>query len=75
MRQEAEMRNLLQKCHGMRIAIQREREAAFEVYKQKYRNLGADLSHAHAIEYSLPFEIGDVQSYKSRSTTASTFRG
>ena len=34
-----------------------------------------DLEHAHAIEYSLPAEIGQVQSYKSRSNQASTFRG
>ena len=34
-----------------------------------------DLEHAHAIEYSLPAEIGQVQSHKSRSNQASTFRG
>ena len=33
------------------------------------------IEHAHAIEYSLPAEIGQVQSYKSRSNQASTFRG
>ena len=37
--------------------------------------VGMDLEHAHAIEYSLPAEIGQVQSYKSRSNQASTFRG
>ena len=36
------------------------------MYKQKYRNLEADLSHAHAIEFSVPAEIGLVQSHKSR---------
>ena len=41
-RQDAEMRTLLQKCHGRRVAIRRERDAAFQVYKQKYRNLEAD---------------------------------
>ena len=41
----------------------------------RFRNLGMDLEHAHAIEYSLPAEIGQVQSYKSRSNQASTFRG
>ena len=74
-RQDAEMRTLLQKCHGRRVAIRRERDAAFEVYKQKYRNLEADQAHAHALEYSLPAEIGEVQSHKSRSTMGSTFRG
>jgi len=74
-RQDAEMRNLMQKCHGMRIAIRRERDAAFEVFKQKFRNLEADQTHAHAIEVSTPAEIGEVQSHKSRSMTASTFRG
>ena len=42
---------------------------------RRFRNLGMDLEHAHAIEYSLPAEIGQVQSYKSRSNQASTFRG
>jgi len=74
-RQDAEMRIFTQKCHGMRLAIQRERDAAFAVYKQKYCNLEADQSHAHAIEYTMHAEIGAVQSHKSRSTTASTFRG
>ena len=41
----------------------------------RYRNLDADLVHAHAIEYSLPAEIGAIQSHRSRSTKASTFRG
>ena len=42
---------------------------------RRFRNLGMDLEDAHAIEYSLPAEIGQVQSYKSRSNQASTFRG
>ena len=76
--QASEMRNLLQKCHSMRVAVRRERAEAYEVFKQKYRNLEADLEHAHKIEVSLGdtrHEIGAVQSHKSRSTTASTFRG
>lgn len=73
--QEAEMRNLLQKCHSMRVAIRREMEQAREVFKQKYRNLEADLAHSHAIEFSQRAEMGPVQSHKSRSSTSSTFRG
>ena len=69
------MRNLMQKCHSMRVAVRREKDQAFEVFKQKYRNLEADLAHAHAIEFSLRPEIGDVQSHKSRSNHSSTFRG
>ena len=69
------MRNLMQKCHSLRVAVRREKEQAFEVFKQKYRNLEADLGHAHAIEFSLRPEIGAVQSHKSRSMTSSTFRG
>ena len=59
--QEAEMRNLMQRCHSMRVAVRREKDQALEVFKQKYRNLEADLTHAHAIEYSLRPEIGSVQ--------------
>lgn len=73
--QEAEMRNLMQRCHSMRVAVRREKDQALEVFKQKYRNLEADLKHAHEIEFSLRPEIGAVQSHKSRSTQSSTFRG
>lgn len=73
--QEAEMRNLMQRCHSMRVAVRREKEQAMEVFKQKYRNLEADLAHSHAIEFSLRPEIGPIQSHKSRSTQSSTFRG
>lgn len=73
--QTAEMRNLMQKCHSLRVAVRREKEQALEVFKQKYRNLEADLGHSHAIEFSLRPEIGAVQSHKSRSTQSSTFRG
>ena len=45
-RQDAEMRIFTQKCHGMRLAIQRERDAAFAVFKQKYCNLEADQARA-----------------------------
>ena len=41
--------------------MRREREQALAVYKQKYKNLEADLEHAHAIEFSVPAEIGMVQ--------------
>ena len=51
------------------------RPQALEVFKQKYRNLESDLAHAHAIEFSLRPEVGFVQAQKTRSTTASTFRG
>jgi hypothetical protein len=73
--QSVEMRNLLQKNHSLRVAVRREKEAAFEVFQQKYRNLEADLEHAHAIEFSLRPEIGPIQSNRSRSTHSSTFRG
>jgi len=73
--QETELRNLQQKCHSMRVVVRREREQALEVFKQKYRNLEADLEHAHKIEYSLRPEIGPIQTQKSRSTNSSTFRG
>jgi len=76
--QQTEMRNLQQKCHSMRVAVRREKEQAFEVFKQKYRNLEADLAHSHSIELptgKLRAEIGAVQSQKSRSTESSTFRG
>ena len=73
--QEGEMRHLLQKCHSLRVAAKREKDAAFEALQQKYRNLEADLEHAHKVEFSLRAEIGAVQSHKSRSKQASTFRG
>jgi len=76
--QGTEMRNLMQKCHAMRVAVRREKEQAFEVFTQKYRNLEADLGHSHAIEVPMGMlraEIGAVQSQKSRSTQSSTFRG
>ena len=43
--------------------------------KQRFRNLEADQGHAHAIEFSLKAEIGPVQTHKSRSSQASSFRG
>jgi len=73
--QAAEMRNLIQKSHSLRMTVRREKDEAFKVFKQKYRNLEADLSHAHAIEYSLRAEVGPVQTNKARSTQSSTFRG
>ena len=45
------------------------------MFKQKYRNLEADLEHSHKIEWHLRPEIGGIQTHKSRSTQASTFRG
>ena len=45
------------------------------VFEQRCRNLDADLSHAHAIEYHLPAEVGRVLAYPSRSAHSSTFRG
>ena len=69
------MKNLMQKCHSMRVAVRREKEQAFEVFKQKYRNLEADLTHAHKIEFSMRPEIGAVHAQRSRSTQSSTFRG
>lgn len=69
------MRNLMQKCHSLRVAVRREKDQAFEVFKQKYRNLEADLSHAHAIEFHQPAEIGAIQAQRSRSMQSSTFRG
>ena len=73
--QADEMRNLLQKNHSLRVAVQREKDQAFDIFKQKYRNLEADLGHSHAIEYSFRPEIGLVPAQKSRSTQSSTFRG
>ena len=73
--QEAEMRNLLQNLHSLRVAVRREKDLALEVFNQKYRNLEADLAHGHKIEFSMQPEIGPIQTHKSRSTTASTFRG
>ena len=76
--QEAEMRNLLQKCHALRVAVRREKDQAFEVFKQKYRNLEADLGHAFALEFPLGdyrAEVGEVHAYPSRSKQSSTFRG
>jgi hypothetical protein len=58
--QAAEMRNLLQKNHSLRVTVRREREAALAVLKQKYRNLEADLSHSHKIEWSLRAEVCDL---------------
>ena len=46
-----------------------------QVLKQKYRNLEADLTHSHRIEWSLRAEIGDIQTQRSRSMQGSTFRG
>lgn len=48
---------------------------AFAVFEQRYRNLDTDLSHAHAIEYTLPAEVGPVLAYPSRSTHSATFLG
>ena len=45
------------------------------MFKQKYRNLEADLTHAHKIEFSMRPEIGAVHAQRSRSTQSSTFRG
>ena len=70
-----EERNIIQKCHGWRVEFRRQQAKALDVLKQKFRNLEADLSHAHVIEFNLPAEIGLVQTHKSRSTQASTFRG
>ena len=72
------MRNLLQKCHALRVAVRREKDQAFEVFKQKYRNLEADLGHAFALEFPLGdyrAEVGEVHAYPSRSKQSSTFRG
>jgi hypothetical protein len=73
--QAAELKNLLQKNHSLRVAVRRERDQAHAVFQQKYRNLEADLDHACKIEWHLRPEIGAVQAQKSRSTHASTFRG
>ena len=64
------MRNLLQKCHSMRVAVRREKDQAMEVFKQKYRNLEADLTHAHAIEFS-QVRRGEATSLAPRSHTLS----
>ena len=73
--QAEEERNVIQKCHGWRVEARRQQAKALDVLKQKFRNLEADLSHAHAIEFNLAAEIGPVQTHKSRSAQASTFRG
>lgn len=74
--QAQEMKNLLQKNHALRVKVRREKEQAFEIFKQKYRNLEADQQHAHAIEFHLQPEISPlVQAQRTRSTQASTFRG
>jgi len=64
-----------QKCHGMRVDVKRGREQALAVLRQRYRNLEADLTHAHALEAHMPAEIGAVISHQSRSFQSSTFRG
>jgi len=77
-RQIAEMRSLQQKNHSLRVKVTREKEVAYEIFKQKYRNLEADLTHSHAIEFQSTIrpEISPlVQAHKSRSNTSSTFRG
>jgi hypothetical protein len=71
-------RSLQQKNHSLRVKVTREKEVAFEIFKQKYRNLEADLTHSHAIEFQSTIrpEIAPlVQAHKSRSNTSSTFRG
>ena len=73
--QLAEMQLLQQKCHGQRMNAQRQKAQEAKVLAQRYRNLGADLAHAHAIETTLPAEIGMVTVQPSRSTHGSTFRG
>jgi len=76
--QATEMRNLVQKNHSLRNKVRREKEEAFAIFKQKYRNLEADQSHSHSIEThaSMRPEIApEVQAQKSRSTQSSTFRG
>ena len=55
--------------------MRREKADAVKVLSQRYRNLGADLSHAHAIETHLPAEVGMILAQPSRSQHASTFRG
>ena len=103
---QAEMRNLKQKCHAMRLNVKREKAQvrsllyqpcatrptklsanlqcylhpklvmqAYAIFEQRYRNLDADLTHAHAIEYKAPAEVGPVLSNPSRSAHSSTFRG
>ena len=73
--QAEELRNVGQKLHGWRVEARRKQGKALDVLKQKFRNLEADQSHAHAIEFHLQAEIGPVQTHKSRSSQASTFRG
>jgi len=74
--QASEQRILDQKCHGMRVEVKREKEQAAEVLRQRYRNLEADLTHAHAIEVDLPAEVGTICiSQPSRSSASSTFYG
>ena len=60
---------------GWRVEARRKQGKALDVLKQKFRNLETDQSHAHAIEFHLQAEIGPVQTHKSRSSQASTFRG
>lgn len=73
--QAEELRNVQQKLHGWRVEVKRQKGQALEIVQQRFRNLEADQSHAHAIEFSLQPEIGPVQTHKSRSSQASTFRG
>lgn len=74
-RQVSEMRVLMQKCHGLRVGVSREREKDMELLQLRYRNLECDLTHAHALEPNLPAEIGFIRTYRSRGEHASTFRG
>jgi len=76
--QANEMRNLQQKNHALRVKVLRDKEEAFGILCQKYRNLEADQQHAHAIEFQVGLrpEISPlVQAQHSRSTQSATFRG
>lgn len=51
---KVEMDNLVQKCHALKVAHDREQREAFTVLKLKYSNLDKDASHAFLMEFKSP---------------------
>jgi hypothetical protein len=52
--QDAEMQNLLQKCHALSVGHERSMRQALATLKQKYKNLDQDVQHAFAMEFKAP---------------------
>jgi len=73
--QKAEMDNLVQKCHALKVSHMRARAKALAVLKQKYKNLDKDMAHAFTMEFKAPPACEVLPTAVSRADHGSTFRG